>query len=193
MSHSVKLSFDRRGGTLVDFRILGPVSVWADNGSRIGVDDPDQRRLLAILLLADGRPVPREQVIADMWDGEPPLRPGRTLRARLDELGSRLPAGSGTQLCTAQGKHQLQVDLEHLDWHRFRQLAGRGRAAARSGRYQASVDILTEALTEWRGDALADVEGEWARRCRAHLERQRRSARQCLVAARRACTGRQIF
>lgn len=175
----------------MDFRILGPVSVW-DGGRQIGIDQPDLRRLLAILLLADGRPVPKEQVIADLWDGAPPLRAVRALRSQFAQLSETLPA-SEAQLHSAHGKHQLQVDLEKLDWHRFRALTGRGRAAARSGRYQAAVEILDQALQEWRGDALADVDGDWAGRCRAHLERQRRSARQCLVAARRACTGRQIF
>ncbi|MGO1056339.1 tetratricopeptide repeat protein [Crossiella sp. CA198] len=175
----------------MDFRILGPVSVWVD-GQQVGITEPDLRRLLAILLLADGRPVPKEQVIADLWDGAPPLRPGRALRTQFIQLSETLPLPE-VQLHSAHGKHQLQVDLEKLDWHRFRQLVGRGRSAARGGRYQAAVEILTQALDEWRGDALADVDGDWARRCRAHLERQRRSARQCLVAARRACTGRQIF
>ncbi|WHT16997.1 tetratricopeptide repeat protein [Crossiella sp. CA-258035] len=175
----------------MDFRILGPVSVWVD-GCQIGIGHPELRRLLAILLLADGRPVPKEQVIADLWDGAPPLRPARALRSQFAQLSQTLPL-TEAQLHSAHGKHQLQVDLERLDWHRFRQLVGRGRTAARSGRYQAAADILAQALSEWQGDALADVDGDWARRCRAHLERQRRSARQCLVAARRACTGRQIF
>jgi DNA-binding SARP family transcriptional activator len=54
----------------MEFRILGPLEVEED-GRTIPLAGPKQRALLALLLLARGRPVSTDRLIAEIWNGEP--------------------------------------------------------------------------------------------------------------------------
>jgi DNA-binding SARP family transcriptional activator len=55
----------------MDFRLLGPIEVW-DCGEQIAVGAGKQRALLALLLLHVGHAVPVDQVVDELWGGNPP-------------------------------------------------------------------------------------------------------------------------
>jgi DNA-binding SARP family transcriptional activator len=55
----------------VRFRVLGPLEVVGPEGV-VAVGGPLQRALLAVLLLAGGRPVARDRLIDELWGDRPP-------------------------------------------------------------------------------------------------------------------------
>ncbi len=48
------------------FRVLGPLEVW-DNSRRVTVGGPQQRALLAVLLLNAGRVVSTDRLVDHLW------------------------------------------------------------------------------------------------------------------------------
>src|SRR5436190_82645 len=55
----------------MEFRMLGPLEV-EDEGRTIPLAGAKQRALLALLLLARGKPVATDRLIEEIWNGEPP-------------------------------------------------------------------------------------------------------------------------
>jgi DNA-binding SARP family transcriptional activator len=52
--------------------VLGPLEVSRADGEPVEIAGPRLRRLLIRLALEPGRAVTRDQLIAAVWDGEPP-------------------------------------------------------------------------------------------------------------------------
>ena len=83
------------------FGILGPLQVADDEGHEVVLAAPKQRALLAILLLHANEVVSRDQMVEELWAGEPPAKPGST-----DPLGRkrlRPAVRSADRLLTAPG------------------------------------------------------------------------------------------
>ena len=56
---------------MVRFGLLGTLLVRTDDGAERSIGGPLPRALLAVLLLAEGRPVAADRLLDDLWDGEP--------------------------------------------------------------------------------------------------------------------------
>ncbi|HEY8338786.1 MAG TPA: AfsR/SARP family transcriptional regulator [Egibacteraceae bacterium] len=122
---------------------------------------PKPRRVLALLLLNANRVVPRETLIEELWDGEPPQSAVTTVQTyiyQLRNLLGRAPAGGGARLETVHGGYTLLVQREQVDRYRFEDLVAEGRRARAAGDLVTASATLSEALDLWRGPALADVE-----------------------------------
>lgn len=124
---------------MIQFGILGPLEV-SDGGRRLALGGPQQRAVLARLLLDPGRVVSAERLIEDVWDGRPPASAAKTLQKYVSELRKVLPSGV---LRTRSGGYVLDIDDDSLDVHRVERLVGSGEFAA--------------ALALWRGELLADL------------------------------------
>jgi len=127
----------------------------------VPVAQPRLRVLLGLLGMAGGRMVSAEALVDGLWGEE--WSPGREknlhalvyqLRRRLagleaDKRGARLArAGSGYRLVLGPGELDVEV---------FRDLARRGREAARAGDAAGARELFGQALELWRGAALADA------------------------------------
>jgi DNA-binding SARP family transcriptional activator len=55
----------------MEFRLLGALEVWQGN-RLLRLGGPNQRALLAMLLLRAGQVVPVDQLIDALWDQDPP-------------------------------------------------------------------------------------------------------------------------
>ena len=55
----------------IEFRVLGPLEVWAE-GQALQLRRPKQRALLAVLLLRTGEVVSIDRLIEELWAGKPP-------------------------------------------------------------------------------------------------------------------------
>ena len=151
-----------KGG--VDFAILGPVGVRHD-GTELPVGSVRERSVLALLLLDEGRPVPADRLIDELWEDPP-----RTARGQLHNLVSKLRGRPyGELIVTSAAGYELRLGLHRLDLTEFRRLVAEGKKA---GAATASA-VLAEALALWRGPALADVSGERATAARLALEEER--------------------
>ena len=79
----------------MDFRILGPLEVAADDGVPVPIGGPKPRALLAELLLHPGVVVPTDRLAAAVWGDAPPPNAPVALRAYVSRLRSALPPLSG--------------------------------------------------------------------------------------------------
>ncbi len=135
------------------FQVLGPVAV-VDGDRTINLGGPQQRRLLAVLLLEPGRTVHNERLLEVLWpDGEPESGL-RTIRTYVSRLRSAL--GDGYVRTSAVG-YEIGLNDSLVDAARFSDLL----EGARQSRPLKALALLDEALALWRGPALGDFGTEW--------------------------------
>jgi DNA-binding SARP family transcriptional activator len=160
-------------------RVLGPVAVRAQDGWQGG--PPQQRLILAVLALQAGQVVPAHELIDAVWEERPPRSARASLQAlvtRLRQLVAGLPGG---QVERRGEGYRLRLGAGLTDVQRFRSLARAGREAGDS---QTAAAVFDEALSLWRGPALADVpDTASVDAIRAGLAQERLSARQDRLAA----------
>ena len=66
----------------VEFRLLGPLEVAADDGVVV-LGSPQQRALLALLLIRRNEVVPLDAIVAALWSDDPPRTVAQIVRVRL--------------------------------------------------------------------------------------------------------------
>lgn len=166
----------------VRFGVLGPLAVWTDDGREVSVPESKVRLLLADLLVHEGRPVPVDRLVDDLWGDQLPGNPLNTLQTKISQLRKaleRAEPGGGKLVTYQRSGYAMPVDL---DVTRFRELIARARAAddvrTRSG-------LLADAVALWRGPALAEVADEpFAAPFIARLQEERLAAHEDWAAAR---------
>ena len=142
----------RAGTSQLELRVLGPLE--ARNGEAgIALGGKKLRALLAVLALEPGRVVSVDRLIECLWPGDPPETAAHAVQVYVSQLRKAL--GSETLLTRTPG-YVLEVDQEHIDFHRFVRLADEGRMALEGGNPATAEAALREALALWRGPALAD-------------------------------------
>jgi DNA-binding SARP family transcriptional activator len=169
--------------------VLGPLVVRLGGVPR-SVDRPLERALLVRLALADGMPVPDQRLAADLWDDVELARPTEGLRV----LASRLRAATDSpeSLTRANGGYALSARM--TDLVAARGAAERVHAAVRAGDHHAVRTAAGEALSQSRGQSLADlrsvpyaaVEGKQLDSWRVDLQVERLEADLALGAAAEA-------
>ncbi|MGW8374449.1 BTAD domain-containing putative transcriptional regulator [Streptomyces sp. ODS28] len=156
------------------FTVLGPVRAWRGEEA-LDTGSPQQRALLAALLLRGGHTATAEELIDAIWGEEPPARAKAALRTYASRLrkalgddaemlvsesgGYAMRTGHGTEL-DLDTAHGLSVDAE--------------KAAAGGDRYRAQ-DLYNTALEQWDGEPLAHIPGPYAEAQRTRLEEWRLS------------------
>ena len=141
------------------FRILGPLEVLAD-GRPVRLGGPQQRALLALLLLGANRVVSTDRLVADLWGEEPPATARGLLHGCVAGLRRALPDGpGGARLVTKAPGYLLRVAPGELDADRFEELVGQ--------------DAADEALALWRGPALHDLALDACRTAASRLDERR--------------------
>jgi DNA-binding SARP family transcriptional activator len=138
----------------MEFRLLGPVGVWAD-GRPVRVGGRRERTMLAVLLLAAGRLVPVDKVIDAVWGDLPPATARRQVHNGISELRRAL----GARLVTRDPGYLLAIEPGAVDLHVFEEGVAASRRAAAAGRWEQAAAGLREALRLWRGPALSGVSG----------------------------------
>jgi DNA-binding SARP family transcriptional activator/tetratricopeptide (TPR) repeat protein len=161
------------------YRILGAVQVWHDERP-LAIGGPQQRALLALLLLSANRVVSIDRLTADLWNDHP-----ANARALVQGCVARLRrvlgvAGADTQpLSTCPPGYLLRVGPGELDLDRFEELAAAGSRLAASNSTPAlrqATELLTAALALWEGPALSDIDLAACRTAAAGLEERRLAA-----------------
>ncbi|MER5786264.1 BTAD domain-containing putative transcriptional regulator [Streptomyces mobaraensis] len=152
------------------YGVLGPLAVWDDRGEPVRVPEAKVRALLADLLVHEGRPVPADRLVDDLWGDHPPGNPANALQAKVSQLRKAL--GRDRVVRQLPG-YRLRLDPadDEVDADRFRSLVV---AARRETAPRARAALLTEALELWRGPAYADfADEEFARAAVHRLDEQR--------------------
>ena len=151
----------------MDFRILGPVEVFAD-GQPLPLGGQRQRALLAYLLLHANGVVAGDRLLDELWFEIP----GGGLAALQTQV-SRLRRILGDRIVTAGAGYSIRLEEGELDLDRFRSLLADAGAAADAA--ERSVHLrAADAL--WRGAPLAGLDVPFAASEAAGLEELRLAA-----------------
>jgi len=159
------------------FEVLGPVRAWRD-GTEIDLGSPQQRAILAILLLQAGTTASPEQLISAIWSGAAPRAAVGMVRSYVSRLRRVLPPGVIESVGGGYVLRAGEVDIAELQ----RQL-GVAREARRAGDEQAVATALRAALRLWHGTPLAGVNGDYAEVERTRLGQLRLTVIEDLAAA----------
>nr|WP_309054893.1 BTAD domain-containing putative transcriptional regulator [Streptomyces sp.] len=149
------------------FGVLGPVRAWRD-GTPLATGSPQQRALLAALLLRGGRTATASELIDALWGEEPPSQALAAVRT----YASRLRKVLGPEVLVSEsGGYALRTTA--LDVTTAQDLATEAEKLRTAGDRAGARKRLARALDLWDGEVLASVPGPYAEAQRARLEEWR--------------------
>ena len=120
------------------YGILGPLEL-SDDGRAVEIAGPQQRALLAMLLLNANRVVSSDQLVDAIWEEQVPDTALKALQVHVSQLRKLL---GKHRLETRAPGYLLRVEQDALDLEHFQRLYREGE--------------LHEALSLWRGPPLAE-------------------------------------
>lgn len=151
-------------------------------GEQVPTGSPQQRGLLAIMLLNANKVVRAESIISALWEDPPATALGQVqtrvwrLRQLLRDDGRAGLAEGESALVTVPGGYLLSVEPGALDLEQFKRAVERARGLNAARRFEQSAKAMREALALWRGPVLGDVDVPWVRAEAANLEELRLAA-----------------
>ncbi|MFD7702743.1 BTAD domain-containing putative transcriptional regulator [Streptomyces caelestis] len=152
------------------FSVLGPVRAWRD-GEPVATGSPQQRALLAALLLREGRTATAAELIDALWGEEPPSQALAAVRTYASRLRKVLDPGV---LVSESGGYAVRgLGEGALDLAAAQELAAEAEKARNTGDLCHARDVLNRALSRWDGETLAGVPGPYAEAQRVRLEEWR--------------------
>ena len=137
----------------LEFRLLGPLEVAVES-EPVRLGGPKERALLALLVLEAGELVTGERLVEEVWQG---ARGGsiRSVQVYVSKLRRLL--GDASRIRGERGGYRLLEEPYEIDARRFQLLLDEGRERLRGGEVEGAAATLAEALSLWRGPALADL------------------------------------
>ncbi|MEG3627320.1 AfsR/SARP family transcriptional regulator [Streptomyces poriticola] len=152
------------------FGVLGPVRAWRGE-EPLPTGSPQQRALLAALLLREGRTATAAELIDALWGEEPPSQALAAVRTYASRLRKALDAGV---LVSESGGYAVRgLAQGALDLAVAQDLAAAAEKAKNAGDLCHARDVLRRTLALWNGGALAGVPGPYAEAQRVRLEEWR--------------------
>ncbi|MFE0469993.1 BTAD domain-containing putative transcriptional regulator [Streptomyces sp. NPDC058947] len=153
--------------------VLGPVRAWRRD-EEVDLGSPQQRGLLALLLLHEGRPVETEAIVEALWGENGPRGARGTVRTYVYRL--RPVLGDMAVIESTGSGYRLTVREGTSDLRNFRELTAQAHRARRAGATASAADLLRQALGTWQGPALSGVRGPFFELERDRLEELRLAA-----------------
>ena len=168
---------------MVRWRVLGPVEVTVD-GRMLDIRRPQQRAVLALLLLDAGHVVSARRIESALWADTPPA----SSRTQVQVCVSRIRAvlrdhGLGDALTSEAGGYRLVPGDGRLDLAEFVASVRQAGLAAADGWHASAADTLRAGLALWRGPALTGASGAFVDAAAAALGEQWLSAYEQLADA----------
>ncbi|MFF6997560.1 BTAD domain-containing putative transcriptional regulator [Streptomyces sp. NPDC008313] len=152
------------------FSVLGPVRAWR-GAEPLPTGSPQQRALLAALLLREGRTATAGELIDALWGAEPPSQALAAVRTYASRLRKVLNPGV---LISESGGYAIRTPGEGaLDLALAQELAADAEKAKSSGDLAHARALLRKALSLWAGEPLAGIPGPYADTQRTRLDEWR--------------------
>jgi DNA-binding SARP family transcriptional activator/tetratricopeptide (TPR) repeat protein len=155
------------------FAILGTLSARAK--TEVAITANRERVILAMLLQQPGQDMQVPMLIDAVWADTPPA----SARAQIHDCVSRLrkrltTAGIAPDtICRGSYGYRANITTPHLDSLTFADLTNQARVANRDHQPQRARELFRQALSLWRGPALAGIDNEPVRRHAATLDHRR--------------------
>ena len=179
---------------LVQFGVLGPLQVRVGEAEP-ALGTPQQRAVLALLLINRNRPVAIETLIDTVWEGQPPTGARQTIHSYISDLRRRVGSAGVDRsfLARVPPGYRLAATDDQCDVARF--LAGKksGLIAAAAGQFDEASACLSAALGEWRGPVLDDVSGFAFAEEFARVQTEHKLGAQAALAEMEIACGRAEF
>ncbi|MFE7834670.1 BTAD domain-containing putative transcriptional regulator [Streptomyces sp. NPDC057474] len=161
---------DPQASAELRFSVLGPVRAWR-GAEPLATGSPQQRALLAALLLREGRTATASELIDALWGDDPPSQALAAVRTYASRLRKALSPGV---LVSESGGYAVRaLSGGALDLAVAQELATDAEKAKSSGDLCHARHLLNKALGLWDGEVLASVPGPYAETQRARLEEWR--------------------
>ena len=142
----------------LEWCLLGPLECRID-GIEVGLG-PARERAVALLLLANaGHVVAMASIVDALWPDEPPAHAVNIVHRTIGALRRVVEPGlrrreQGSWLLSEAGGYRVQLPDEALDLARFRRKVEQARGEVTA---HARLELVLDALSEWRGAAAADL------------------------------------
>ncbi|MBH5336960.1 AfsR/SARP family transcriptional regulator [Streptomyces pactum] len=144
--------------------VLGPLTLRHDTRSAVPTA-MKPRKVLALLLLNEGRVVPAATLMAELWGDQPPRTGPTTLQTYILHLRKLLasalavaPAAVARDILqTRPGGYCFVLRSGQLDVHRYYDLVAEADCALDAGDERTAESAFRRALAVWQGPALVDV------------------------------------
>ncbi len=142
------------------FFVLGSLAIANDTG-QFTPSAPKVREVLSLLLLRHNQLIASRDFIDELWGDKPPASAHSTLQTYVYKVRKLLAEHSHTDagdvLVTRQYGYEIIIPPETLDLCQFEQLMDKGISMLGRNDLEGGTETLSEALSLWRGSALADV------------------------------------
>lgn len=149
---------------------LGTTSLRGRDGRLMPITRAARRRLLAILVAADGVPTSTDVLIDRFWRGEPPASAKGALHTHVSGLRTQLPKGA---IVTDGQGYRLDLDVVDTDVRRLGTYADDVQAARRERDWATIVERATEAWELPDGTPFAELDDDFVEPLRASIEARR--------------------
>jgi len=164
----------------VHFAVLGPVRAWRGE-QELELGSPQQRAVLAALLLRRERPATLGELLDAVWGEEQPEAAVSVLRTYVSRLRKVLEPGRDTAesprvIVSVGDGYLVRVQEEALDLAVFEQRVAEAKKLRAGGEVSAAAELLHTALGGWQGAALAGLPGPLAESERSRLDEERLAA-----------------
>lgn len=141
---------------LLDVTVLGPVGVRTRGGD-VPVTRTLERALLARLALDAGRTVSSARLVDDLWGERIQRDPYGGLQSLVHRVRRSL-GDAGSALERQGAGYRIGPDRVHTDLARFEDLSRRARRRRDGGNLPAAAELFRDALAEWSGPALGEID-----------------------------------
>ncbi|MFG3255075.1 BTAD domain-containing putative transcriptional regulator [Streptomyces sp. NPDC048172] len=159
------------------FALLGPLRAWR-GGRELDLGSPQQRVVLAMLLLRRGRLVTTAELVDAVWGEDPPATAVPVLRTYVSRLRKVLrseaaAAGSPQVVVSAADGYLARVPHGSVDLGVFEERVAEAQRLRAAGELPAAAERLRAALAEGEGTPLAGLPGPLAEAERSRLTEER--------------------